>query len=154
MKSLSSFFQFLLGFLLGVALLVGGTAALGYFIFTRMATTPEKPLFAEEKKTQPVSNKETTEKPKTDTGTKAVSPVEPEEPSQPSGSYLARVTWPQGLSLRAEPSIEATRIGGIAYNGRVLILGTSRDGQWQRVRLDGGQQEGWIKAGNVEKIAE
>ncbi|CCQ61355.1 hypothetical protein CWATWH0401_2419 [Crocosphaera watsonii WH 0401] len=49
MNRLSGVFQFLLGFFLGIFLLVGGTASLAYVVFSRMSANPEKPTFAEEK---------------------------------------------------------------------------------------------------------
>ncbi|XTZ11456.1 MAG: SH3 domain-containing protein, partial [cyanobacterium endosymbiont of Rhopalodia inflata] len=70
----------------------------------------------------------------------------------PSGAYKASVIWPNGLSLRAEPGEDAQRIGGLDYKDEVIILKTSLDGGWQNVRLSGNAQEGWVKAGNVQKI--
>lgn len=155
MKGLSSFFQFILGFFLGIALLLGGTAALGYIVFTRMATSPEKPVFAEEKeKTKEVSAKKTVKPSKTDVNPSPTPQASPEAEKEelPAGAYKARVTWSDGLSLRGNPSSEAERIGGLGYNARVIILST--EGQWQKVRIPSSGQEGWIKSGNVEKIGE
>jgi hypothetical protein len=155
MKGLSSFFQFVLGFFLGIALLLGGTAALGYIVFTRMAASPEKPVFAEEKeKTKEVSDKKPVEPPKTEVSPSPTPQESPEAEKEdlPAGAYKARVTWSDGLSLRGNPSTDAERVGGLGYNARVIILAT--EGQWQKVRIPSSGQEGWIKAGNVEKIEE
>ena len=49
MRRLSGLLQFLIGFILGVSLFVGGISLAGYFLFNRFATNPEKPVFPEEK---------------------------------------------------------------------------------------------------------
>ena len=72
----------------------------------------------------------------------------------PDGAYYANVTWPQGLSLRAEPSIDAQRIGGIGYDAKILILENSQDKKWQKVQLPWNKQEGWVKAGNVKRVSD
>jgi hypothetical protein len=72
----------------------------------------------------------------------------------PQGAYKGRVTWSSGLSLRADPNSSANRVGGVDYNSELIILETSQDGQWQKVRVANGSQEGWIKAGNIKKSAE
>ncbi len=77
---------------------------------------------------------------------------EPEPELQlPANSYYAVVTWPEGLSLRAEPSVDAERVGGIEYNSKIAILEDSNDGKWQRVMLPWNQQEGWVKGGNTKR---
>ncbi|MEM8716050.1 MAG: SH3 domain-containing protein [Cyanobacteria bacterium P01_G01_bin.4] len=65
-----------------------------------------------------------------------------------------RVSEPIGLAMRADPSIEAAYLGGLAFNETVTILESSGDGTWQRVRRDFNGLEGWIKAGNIEEITE
>ncbi len=150
---LSSFVQFTIGFFIGVLILLAGATALAYVIFARMAANPPKPIFTEE---QPAPAK-IAAKPAATTGEKAT----PEKPKPaaspttaealPTGAYKARVTWSSGLSVRSEPSAEASRLAGVDYNTEVVILGQSPDGKWQKIRLSG-SQEGWIKAGNVAKI--
>lgn len=62
------------------------------------------------------------------------------------------MTQPIGLILRDTPSAEANRIGGIAYQEKVVVLGESDDKQWQKVRvLTDRDRTGWIKGGNTEK---
>jgi uncharacterized protein YgiM (DUF1202 family) len=56
------------------------------------------------------------------------------------------------LVLRQGPSRETERIGGLDYNQRVTVLETSSDGEWTRIRLTGSGVEGWVKAGNTERI--
>ncbi|MGK7880712.1 MAG: SH3 domain-containing protein [Crocosphaera sp.] len=161
MNRLSGVFQFLLGFFLGIFLLVGGTASLAYVVFSRMSVNPEKPTFAEEKPpettakadSQPVSNQESkTEAVEEVAATETVFEEETEE--LPDGAYRAKVTWSTGLSLRSQPASDADRIGGVGYDAELIILKTSADGDWQQVRLPGSQREGWVKAGNVAKIDE
>ncbi len=161
MNRLSGLFQFLLGFFLGIFLLVGGTASLAYVVFARMSVDPEKPTFSEEKPpettakadSQPVSNQESkTESVEEVAATKKVFEEETEE--LPDGAYRAKVTWSTGLSLRAQPASDADRIGGVGYDAELIILKTSADGDWQQVRLPGSQREGWVKAGNVKKVEE
>lgn len=65
-----------------------------------------------------------------------------------SAGRQARVMSPIGLALRAEPDATGTYVGGIPVNEVVQVLGVSQDGQWQKVRRQGGQ-EGWVKAGNL-----
>jgi len=148
----SSFFQFIVGFFLGIILFGAGIAGGAYFFLTNVAVNPSKHLFAEEK----TPKKEDIPKPVEVKKEEIPKPVEtkPEEKTEelPNGAYKARVTWSTGLSLRAEASRDAERVGGIDYNTEVIILTTSNDGQWQKVRVSSSGQEGWVKAGNVEKI--
>ncbi len=166
MKRFSALFQFILGFFLGVTILVGGTAALAYVVFSRLSTSPPKPIFAEEQpKTSETSQPKEAVKPQsTPTEVKQPPPAEmtakpsekpqstKEEPAAtlPNGAYKAKVTWTEGLSLRADSTTESERIGGVAYNYELTVLDTSGDGQWHKVSLADGQ-EGWIKAGNIQK---
>lgn len=163
MNRLSSVFQFILGFFLGIIFLVGGTTALAYIAFYRMSADPPKPTFAEEKpkektaanpESKPAVNRET-EAAKTEEVAVTQTEVEEivaEDEELPAGAYRAKVTWSTGLSLRSEPGQEAERVGGVEYNSEIIVLKTSDDGDWQQVRLPGSQQEGWVKAGNVEKV--
>ncbi len=157
MNRLSGVFQFLLGFFLGIFLLVGGTASLAYVVFSRMNADPEKPMFAEEKAPETTAKVETPPETKTQPVEEVVAKepvVEEEQENLPDGAYRAKVTWSTGLSLRSQPAQDAERIGGVEYNTELIILQTSADGGWQQVRLPGSQREGWVKAGNVAKIDE
>ncbi|NEO88614.1 MAG: SH3 domain-containing protein, partial [Spirulina sp. SIO3F2] len=81
------------------------------------------------------------------------SPKAEAEPLEP-GAYRARVTWPDGLSLRDEPSLDANRIESILYDQEMIVLRSTDDGVWDRVRLPGSNKEGWVKAGNAQRIEE
>jgi outer membrane biosynthesis protein TonB len=169
MKRLSGLLQFLVGFIMGVAILVGGATAVAYMFLSGMNSNPPKPVFTEEKKEETKEEK-TAAKPAVTTPAKEEPKAEvkksPEatpapkaspKPSPPeqkkennSEGYKARVTWQSGLSLRAEPTSQSTRLGGLDYNTKVSVVGTSSDGQWQKVRLSNGR-EGWIKSGNISR---
>jgi hypothetical protein len=160
---ISSIFQFLLGFILGIVLIAGTTAVVGFYYISRMSVAPPKPVFAEEK-----SAPKSETKAETKTKTEQDNPPEPtqataepetipepeEKPEEelPTNAYKARVTWPQGLSLRESPDSNGARIGGVEHNAEIIILEESQDKKWQRVRLPWSEQEGWVKAGNVERV--
>jgi hypothetical protein len=152
--------QFIIGFILGVTLLALGAAGASYLVVAKMTSNPPKPVFAEEeeKKTQAVpvklSQPPTPKQPKEEKKpTPQPSTEEKEEKEKlPAGAYKARVTWSDGLSLRAEPSKSASRVGGVEYNRELIVLESSRDGQWQKIKISTTGQEAWVKAGNVAKI--
>ena len=86
------------------------------------------------------------------------SPSPEREPEQPelarrvpvsSRDGNGRVTWPGGLAVRSEPSLNSSYIGGIPFNGTATILEQSEDGRWQRIRQESTGLEGWVKAGNI-----
>lgn len=151
--SISGFFQLIIGFLLGSTLFAAGVAGGLYLFFGGMSQSPAKPVFSEEKPAvvtdnKPLSTQENGDKTNNTMETEKPNPVESEK--LPEGAYLARVIWKEGLKLRAEPSKDAERVGGVEYNWELIIL--SENGEWQKVRIPSSGQEGWIKAGNVEKI--
>jgi outer membrane biosynthesis protein TonB len=159
----------MVGFVLGVVILVGGATAVAYMLLSGMNSNPPKPVFTEEKKeetkeekaakpipTTPVQEQpqaEVKESPTAAPAPKAAPKPSPEASKKETTSegYQARVTWQSGLSLRSEPTSESTRLGGLDYNTKVSVVGTSSDGQWHRVRLSDGR-EGWIKAGNISRV--
>lgn len=154
---ISGTFKFLIGFFIGVSILAGCGAAAGYYFFTKLAALPPRPVFAEEKpKPKPIAKAKTTNPKKPNA---AASPQASPETSTTSeklepGQYIARVTWEEGLSLRESAGQDANRIGGVEYNQRIVVLGESDDKKWQKIRLADGEQVGWIKAGNIEKVDE
>ena len=160
LKVISHTIQFILGFVLGVSLIAGVSAVAGYYYFTKMSSkVPQKPIYEEEKvATEGTKSAIIPEKTTDASSIETKLPLFPgeaekaPEPAIPENAYYARVTWPQGLSLRAAPGIDSARIGGVAYNARILILEESSDKQWQRIQIPGNKQEGWVKAGNVKRI--
>ena len=152
--------QFILGFLIGVALLAAGVAGATYVFLSSMTYNPPKPVFSEETE-QPEAKPKTVKTNQPSAQPTEASQVESEpepepEPEEelPAGAYRATVTWSEGLSIRAEPEQDAERTGGVEYNREVIVLKESGDRNWQQIRIPGSEQEGWVKAGNVEKITE
>ncbi|PZV27844.1 MAG: peptide-binding protein [Snowella sp.] len=170
MKRFSGLLQFILGFFLGITILVGLTSALGYLMFSRLAATPNKPVFSEENKSKvkaTTPDKKASEKsaakpevsPSPKAATESPSPEVSPSPSPspeakedlPKGAYKAKVTWSGGLSLRSNPSKDSERVSGVDYDQELIILETSADGVWAKVRSVDGGQEGWVKVGNFKK---
>lgn len=155
MRYISSLLQFILGFLLGIALLAGAGAATGYYILTQFSTNPDEPDFSEPEAEAAIAESETTVAAQE---TVAAAP-QPEPQPEPTfeerfgaDAFKARVTWNAGLSLRSEPSLQASRVGGVGYNQEIYILSTSSDGRWQKIHVPATGQEAWVKAGNVQRI--
>ena len=176
LKRLSATVQFILGFVLGISLIAGISSAALFAYYKKMSVLPEKPVYpdatanleseADTSETftdiEPIESIATEDELDSsvvakETEEPQAAPVEEEpeitEPELPANAYRAVVTWPEGLSLRAEPSINAERVGGIEANASIIILGNSADGEWQQVRLPWNSQEGWVKAGNTERTS-
>ncbi len=151
--------KFVTGILVAIALLfmAGGSAA--RYVMTRLSELPPKPIFPEENLgaegsgnlPEEVEASAGSEEETPPTPPPAPEPASEEEPL-PEGSFQARIAQPIGMVLREGPSVETTRIGGIDYNERVIVLSESSDGVWQNVRLPGSGVEGWIKSGNTERV--
>ncbi len=151
--SLSGILKFLIGFILGIFFLAAGGAAAAFYFWTKLSTVPPKPVFAEERpKPVQVAKKGSSLKASKSKASKSSTPTKSSPKVLPPGAYKARVTWPEGLSLRDAPNLDSNRIGGVAANQEVFILKESDDQKWQQIRLTEGDQEGWIKAGNTEKV--
>jgi cytoskeletal protein RodZ len=151
--------KFILGFALALAVLLGTGLTVALYFVNRTAITPPKPMFANDnpsnltKKTNPSSksqpNVKSTTSPKS---TPTATPTPTESPkSLPPGAYQGTVTWPQGLSIRAEPDVNSSSIGGVAGNKEVIILEESGDKKWQKIRIADTDQEGWVKSGNIKR---
>lgn len=162
--SVSGIFTFLLGFFIAIAILVSGGVGVALYFVTKLTTPPPKPIFANDKpitkpKASPVARQisptpgskevETASalQPDASPTTETASP----KPLEP-GAYRGRVVWRNGLILRDNPGIEAQRIGGIAYNQQVVVVTESDDKRWMKVRIEENNEEGWVKAGNVERV--
>ncbi|MEH1855764.1 MAG: SH3 domain-containing protein [Nostoc sp.] len=165
---LSGLTKFILGFFLAIAVLVGSGVAVALYFINRTGVPPAKPVFSNDspsvkaqapKATEPREGKPTL-KPETQaqsspspTPTPTESPKATPSPKPlPAGAYRGRVSWAEGLSLRSQPSQEAEKIGGVGFNQKIIILEESDDKSWQKIRLEGSEKEGWVKAGNTEKV--
>ena len=176
LKRLSATVQFILGFALGIGLIAGISGMALFAYYKKMSVLPQKPLFPESKvlpesKPDPIESSTDIEPLESNTipdeeetevveeakepqaVTEEPKPASKPEPKLPPNAYRATVTWPQGLSLRAEPNINAGRVGGIEAKANIIILEDSADGKWQRVRLPWSGQEGWVKAGNIKRTS-
>ena len=153
--SLSGIAKFIIGFFVGIFILATSGVVAAYYFWTKLSITPAKPIFAEEQpKKAPTAKKvsnvqASNSKPKSQP---ASTPSQPPAQELPPGAYKARVTWSEGLSMRDAPSSDSNRVGGVMFNQEVIVLKQSDDQRWQQVRLAEGEQVGWIKAGNTEKL--
>ena len=165
LQRISATAQFILGFFIGICLIVGVTGSLVFVYYRQMSVSPKKPVFPESAESTlnesevdsatAIEPLESNTSPEEDIAIAPEPEFEPEPEPQlelPPNSYYATVTWPQGLSLRAEPRIDAERVGGIEYNSKILILEASADGKWQLVMLPWNQQKGWVKGGNTKRV--
>lgn len=164
----SGFAKFLTGFILAIALLFFAGVNITRYLITRLTAPPPKPIFPNDSPTTVGSAAAPPPSPgvaaspdsaSTPTSQGAPSPTPTASPSpSPSPSptdeegFEARVTEPIGLILRSEPSQESERIGGVEFEQELIVLETSPDGEWVRVRLPGNDTEGWVRAGNVEQV--
>ena len=157
LRVVSNTLQFVLGFVLGVFIIGGIGVGAGYYYFSRMSSNlPKKPIYEQETQNQSEISTNPTEESEAIFADIPLFPGESNQAAEtekiPQNAYYARVTWPQGLSVRSEPSANSSRIGGVGYNAKILILEQSSDQQWQRIRIPSNKKEGWVKAGNVKRV--
>ncbi len=135
MNIIGGFFKFVIGFTLGLTILVGGSAAgIYYFWINKTTITPPKPIFDEE----------TVTKKKNQTPAKTV--------RKDASLYKGRIIAIKGVSLRAEPNINADEVSGIVYNEEVTIIEENSEKNWVKVKGKEKDQIGWVKIRNIEKI--
>lgn len=160
---------------MALTILIGTGVATALYFMNRTAIPPAKPVFANDNPTQRTQNPKATQTvAKTTTKSSSESSPSPEPSPSPSpsplptptesptpeasptplppGAYRGKVTWSQGLSLRTEPQQDAQRVGGVGFNQTVVILEESGDKLWQKIRQEDTNQEGWVKAGNTQKV--
>jgi hypothetical protein len=142
---LPKLFRFLLGSTLGLVILGIGLLGLGYYAVQRMSALPERPVFENERNNTP-SPSAANPSPTNQT------PTESTPSPSPTDGYLATVSFSSGLSVRDNPSSDAARIGGVEFNQEVVVLEDSSDGDWQRIRSQTSDLEGWVKAGNLKRV--
>jgi hypothetical protein len=155
----SGLLKFILGILLAIAVLLGGGVAVGLYFLNRTSIPPTKPTYANDSPAlkDPDSKNKTqatpTSEDKPETATPSPTPTETEE-ALPKGAYRGKITWPQGVSLRAEPTSESERVGGAAFNEKIIVLEENSDKVWKKVRVESSKIEGWTKVGNIERVDE
>ena len=145
MRSLASLVQFILGFILALIILAGGSVAAALYFVTKLTALPPRPSFTND---QPVVTATQAESPGGTTGEGSAG----SDDALPPNAYRAKVIWPDGLILRDRPGYEANSIGGLDFNAQVVVLETSSDNEWEKVRIEGSGQAGWIKCGNTERL--
>ncbi len=152
-------FKFVIGVGLAIALLVGSGVMATQYLITRLTAPPPKPIFPEELPPQAEAVDDSTSadtNPAVDPSPAISASPSPEVQASPTeldpNAHQARVVQPIGLVLRQGPSTEATRVGGVEYNAEVIVLDESSDGNWINIRLPGSGVEGWVKAGNTERL--
>ena len=149
--------KFILGFVLAIAILTGSGVAVALYFMNRSFIPPAKPVFANDRpslqaETPPVTEVNNTSAP-TPTPTPEPTPTPTPTPTDtlPPGAYRGRVTWPEGLIVRDNPSMDGQRIGGVAVNEELIVLEDSQDQRWQKIRT-AGDQEGWVRIGNTQRV--
>lgn len=150
---LSGLAKVLSGFLLAVALLVGGSYFAAQYVIAQFTAAPPKPMFPNDKPSPKPKAAKAKSPPAPSTAAVAPSPkATPSPKPTATDGYAARITYGEGLNLRQSPDRDAARIGGVDYNDRVVVLEESPDKEWQRVRLEGSNQEGWVRAGHTDRL--
>ncbi|ALF53598.1 peptide-binding protein [Nostoc piscinale CENA21] len=153
---LSGLLKLILGFILAIAVLLGTGMTVALYFINQTAIPPNKPIFAND---NPSLKNRATNEPKNDsvitpeseaTPTPSATPTKSPE-KLPPGAYQGRVTWSDGLSLRAEPNQSAEKVGGVTFNQKIIVLEENPDKTWVKIRTEGSDQEGWVKIGNIER---
>lgn len=164
---LTQILKYIFGFILAITILIGGGFAMALYFMNRVSAPPPKPIYANDNpvvkaqapksqtsKTNQLSLEQSSPTPDSQ-ATPQDTPKPESSPEQlPPGAYKARVTWKQGLRLRKEPTADSESTGGVAFNQKVIVLEESNDKNWQKIRLENAEQEGWVKSGNLQKIDE
>ncbi|MCT7962468.1 SH3 domain-containing protein [Laspinema sp. D1] len=146
MRSLASLVQFILGFTLALIILAGGSVAAALYFVTKLTALPARPSFTNDQPAVTATAGENSQGGGTSQGS-GNAPA-----ALPANAYRAKVIWPDGLILRDRPGYEANSIGGLDFNAQVVVLETSSDKEWEKVRIEGSGQDGWIKGGNTERL--
>jgi uncharacterized protein YgiM (DUF1202 family) len=142
----------LTGFSLAIAVLVGGGYVAAQYLITQFTAPPPKPTFPNDKpaaKPKPAAKEEPPAAPKPPSPQASLSPA---PASAILAGYQAKVKQPDGLNLRDKPSREGSRVGGLNFNDQVMVIEETPDKEWQKIRSDAGDREGWIKSGYTERL--
>ncbi len=144
------------GLLLAATLLaVGGYFAFNY-LMTQLTKLPPKPTFPNDNPDFVKKNNKL-QSPKSALKSNNKDNKEPKDLNKevtkkplPPGSFEGRVTYAEGLILRDGSSRGSATIGSVAFNEKVIILETTADNEWQKIRTKN-EKDGWIRGGNVQK---
>ncbi|MFM9267968.1 SH3 domain-containing protein [Tychonema sp. BBK16] len=153
MSSIYSFFKFLVGFLLAIVLMTGASVAAALYFAAKLTTIPERPTFPNDKTAVRIAGAKPTPTAKASPVSDSSSDTPSPKPLAP-GTYRALITQPIGLILRDSANRDANRIGGVGYQEKVVVLEDSPDKEWQRIQVEDGSRDGWVKGGNTEKVEE
>jgi Bacterial SH3 domain len=149
-----NFIKLFLGIVLGLTALAVLTGSAGYYFFaTNLSVKPKRPTFAEESRPKPKASPKPSKVAKEEKEKEKEEKTEPKQSPLPPGAYGGSITWSTGVSLRTEPSDNSDKAGSVGFKEKVTVLKASPDKQWLQVRNSDNTQEGWLKAGNVEKEA-
>lgn len=140
-------FKFLTGFTLAIALLFLAGVGVTRYLITQLSTPPPKPIFANDSPIAQASPVARSIPP----ASQSALPPSPSPTPLPAGAHEAQVNEPIGLVLRQAPSRDSDRIGGVDYKEKLTVLQASPDGEWEKVRLESSNIEGWIRAGNTDR---
>ncbi|MEM9008709.1 MAG: SH3 domain-containing protein [Cyanobacteria bacterium P01_F01_bin.86] len=133
-----------------------GVATARYFM-AKLSVLPPKPVFNNDAIVAQAESTETSPEAATEASATAASEPQSEsspESENPPGSYAAVVVQPIGLIIRGGPGLDFEQMGGVDYNEEVLVLQISEDERWLNVRIPSSGLEGWVKAGNTQKLTE
>jgi Bacterial SH3 domain len=153
--------KFILGVVLAMAVLLGTGLTVALYFVNRTAVTPSKPMYPNDNpsnkikkpkaSSKPQTKPEVTPTPKSSSTSTPTPTASPTKTPLPPNAYKGTVTWAEGLSMRSEPDGNSPTIGGVGGNKEVIILEESKDKKWQKVRITDTNQEGWVKAGNIQR---
>ncbi len=141
-----------------IAMLILGVSALlgGKYLYAQLTTPPPKPYFPNDNPNYVKQAKKKAVPSAAEDRPISKSEEKPEEKKAaeakplPPGAFESRVIQPMGLILRQGPE-GASSGNGVEYNEVLIVLETSSDGAWSKVRS--GSREGWVKSGNLEKTS-
>jgi uncharacterized protein YgiM (DUF1202 family) len=167
--SLSGLAKFITGFILALAILFFAGASTARYLIGRLTAPPPRPVFPNDLPDEATTASSTdisessgnpSDNPSGNPEAEARTteemaveePVPSPSPALPGDAYRARVTQPIGLIVRQGPGVDTEQVGGVDYNQEVIVLSSSDDGEWLRVRLAGSGMEGWVKSGNTERV--
>ncbi len=155
---MKGFFVGLSKVVLGIALALmllsmAGVATARYFM-ARLSVLPPKPLYGDEQAAVAPAAEATAAPtvPAEPPPPEAVPATAATEPALAPGTYKALVVQPIGLIMREGPGTEHAQVGGVDYNESLIVLEEPADQGWIKVRVVANGQEGWVKAGNTQKV--